>query len=279
MKSPSNKWALKRLGIIPVFFLSMFSGCYAQLYNTDAQSLGLAGCYASSPEGSTGLSNEAALGIAKPLSWKLSHVRPFVIKELGISSISSRFPLFPGNMQCGLQHYGIPGYQQVNSSLGYGMKLAEKIYAGIGFRYYNTITQGEWSYLRTLGISGGVLVRTGESTWIGVHIVNPVTINNYTAYGSLFPSLLSLGLQSTVYSSTNIFGDISYHSYRGIIYHFAAEYKYSGRVTLRAGYHSNPTSFSLGAGLLVFPLKFDIAFVYSLRHGITPALTLTYLTK
>ncbi len=277
MKYPSNRWALKRLGIIPVFFLSLFSGCFAQLYNTDAASIALAGCYASNPAGLSGIYNEACLGFSGPISYQVSHVRPFVIKELGISSAGVKFPLFPGNTQIEIQHYGIPGFQQLNSSLGYGMKLSENIFAGVGFRYYNTITQGEWSYLRTLGLSGGVIVKAGESTWLGAHMINPFTIDNYPEYGAIFPSLITLGIRRKIYASSSILGEIMYHSELGFVSKMATEYHCSDKVILRAGYHSRPSTLSFGTGLILPPIKLDMAFAYSVRCGVIPAISITYI--
>lgn len=277
MNGPFNRWTLKRLGIIPVFFLSLIPGCYAQILTTDAISIALAGCYASGPGGSSGIYNEAVLGYDGHPVYHISHVRPFVIKELGVSSVSTQFPLFPGNLKIGLQHYGIPGYQQLSSSLGYGMKLSEKIYAGIGFRYYNTITQGELSYLRTLGLSGGILARTGEKTWLGLHIINPVTISNYPEYGAIFPSIITLGVRTEIYESSSLYSELSYHSETGLTLRIATDYHCSEKLVLRAGYHSHPTSFSLGTGVILSPIQIDLAFGYSVSYGIIPAIGITYL--
>ena len=218
------------------------------------------------------------MGQVRSEAYHVSHLRPFVIKEIGISSLGAQFPLFPGSMRAELQHHGIPGYQQISSSLGYGMRLSENIFAGLGFRFYNTISLGEWSYLRALGFSGGMLIKAGESTWLGAHIINPVTINNYPDYGAIFPSIITLGVRSEIYAASHVLGEISYHSRSGLVSKIAAEYHCSELVILRAGYHSNPTTFSFGTGIISSPLKLNIAFSYSVRNGVIPALSITYLS-
>ncbi len=276
MKSPSKQWTLRRLGIIPVFFLSLFPGCYAQLYNTDAASIALAGCYSIGAGGQAGIYNEAILGYESSTIFQVSHVRPFVIKELGVSSVSMQFPLFPGNMHIELQQYGIPGYQQVNSSLGYGLKLSEIILAGVGFRYYNTISQGELSYLRAIGFSGGVVVKVSKSTLLAAHIINPVTISNYPAYGSIFPSIITFGLRKEIYASSFLLSEISYHSASGLQIHIAADYQCVDKLVLRAGYRSNPMWLSFGTEIVFAPVSVAFAMAYSTRCGVIPALTVTY---
>ncbi|MFC2129369.1 hypothetical protein ACFLQX_01170 [Bacteroidota bacterium] len=275
MKSPFKRWTLERLGLIPVFFLSFFPGSYAQEIIMDPVSIALGGCYTTSNI-SAGLFNEAALGIADKLTVHMSHARPFVIKELGITSISSKFHLFPGNMKIGMTHYGIPGYQQINTSLGYGMKLSEMIYAGIGFRYYNTSSLGEWTYLRAIGISGGVLVTPGEKTLLAAHIINPITINNYPDYGKIFPSLLSIGIRQEIYESTAVYSEVMYSSLSKLQLKIAAEYLCFQDVIIRAGYHSNPSSLSFGSGINFPRFTMDIAFSYSMRIGVIPALAISY---
>lgn len=275
MRSPFQQWTKTRLGLIPVFFLSLFSGSYAQDQIIDPVSIAMGGCYTTA-DISAGIYNEASFGISNKRKIHLSHTRPFVIKELGITSLAAKFHLFPGKMQIGIMHYGIPGFQQVNASIGYGLKLAEKIYAGIGFRYYNTSSLGEWSYLRTLGISGGVLIKADEKTLLAAHIVNPVTINNYEEYGSVFPSMISVGVKREVYESTNVYSECMYCSSSKLHVRFAADYRCSSPVILRAGYHSNPNSISFGSRLNFKGIIMDMAFSYSMRIGVTPALSITY---
>ncbi len=277
MKRPFTQWTIQRLGIIPVFFLSLFPGCYAQMYNPDASSIALAGCYSTLTDGTSEYYNEAMLGFSSASIIHLAHARPFVIKELGITNISAQFPLFPGNMQIGFQHYGIAGYQQVNSSLAYGLKLSEIIYAGIGFKYYNTMTQHEWSYLRSIGLSGGIAIRTDDLTLIAAHIIHPVTINNYPEYGATFPAQLTFGIRREIYKSSTLFSEVSYNTERELQIKLAATYQYTKNVLLRAGYHSNPVTLSFGTAILYSPLTFNIAFSYSMLYGVTPALKITYL--
>ncbi len=276
MKSPFTQWTIRRLGIIPVFFLSLFPGCYAQMYNTDATSIALAGCYTTLTDAGAGFYNEAMLGFSNSSLIHLAHARPFIIKELGVTGINARFPLFPGSMQLGFQHYGIPGYQQINSTLAYGLKLSEIVYAGIGFRYYNTITQHEWSYLRSVGLSGGIAIRTGDQTLIAAHIINPVTINNYHEYGANFPVRLTFGIQHEIYKSTTIISEVSYNTESDLQIHIAGNYQCTQEILLRAGYHSNPVTLSFGSAISYSPIMLDIAFSYSMQLGITPALKITY---
>lgn len=278
MNSPSNRWTIKRLGIIPVFFLSLFSGSYAQDQTIDPVSIALGGCYTTA-DISAGIINEASLGNTSKKIIHISHTRPFVIKELGITSLAAKFQLFPGNMQIGIMHYGIPGFQQVNASIGYGMKLSENIYTGIGFRYYNTSSLGEWSYLRTLGISGGVLIKADEKTFLAAHIVNPISINNYPEYGSIFPLLISFGIQREIYESTMIYSEFMFSSSTKLHVKLAADYRCGRIVLLRAGYHSNPHSLSFGSGLNFAGIIMDIAFSYSMRIGVTPAVSITYTPR
>lgn len=277
MKCPNLKWTLERLGLIPVFFLFLFSAGNAQDLACDPVSIALGDCYVTVENATGGINNEAFLGYASNRMFYFSHARPFVIKELGVTSAGTRFPLFPGNMQVGVQHFGIPGFQQINTNLGYGMKLSDMIFAGIGFRYYNTSSLGEWSYLRALGLSGGILIQTDPRTLLAAHIVNPVTLNNYSDYGHVFPSLISFGVCRKVYEFTNIYTELHYNSWSKLQLKIAAEYTLRKSFNLRTGYHSNPNTLSLGSRLSYSKLYIDIAFSYSMRIGVMPALKISFI--
>ena len=280
MNCPFIRWTLKRPGIIiQVFFLSLLTPGQAQDYITDPVSISLGGCYSVSAESYTGIYNEAFLGIKQSNSFHFSHARPFVAKELGLSSLSAGFLLYPGMMQLGIQQFGIPGFQQINACLAYGMRLSNSLYAGIGFKYYNTSSVGHLTYLRSLGISGGLLVIPDSRTALAVHIINPVTINNYCEYGSVFPALITLGLKREIYKDSNIYTEMQYSTVSILRFKIAAEYAFVKNIILRAGYHFNPPEFSFGTGLSYDKMKLDMAFSYSMRIGVTPALKISYTPR
>lgn len=278
MKYPFFTGAWKRPGKwIPVFFLSLCPILHGQEIQTGARTLGLGKCVAVQGRARYTPCNEANLGWSRQTILSAGHHRPFAIKNLGVSCLETAFPLFPGRMGFRIANYGIPGYQVFFSSIAFGMPLGESLAAGTAFRLYNAATADSWSYLWCVGVSAGISWMVTPETQLGVHIKNPVTVNNYPARQELFPSSARIGIRRKIYSATHLFGEVSYHSHSGLCLHIATEIDLFERLSLRSGYTSNPFTIAFGAGFTTGTWIIDIAFPYSPITGPGPAIQLTCL--
>jgi hypothetical protein len=276
MKYP-HMWAKWRPGIIiPVFFLSLFMTNYGQASYPDARSIALGNICSVPGTNPFPTANPATLAGISELAFGAGHASPFLIKEIGISSIESILPVIPGTFHLQISNYGLKGYSNFSWEAAYGMVLGEKLSAGVSFLYYNTATKGEWNYLWTLGIGGGIIYKLSENSILGLHILNPFTVGNYSDFGPLFPACLSLGLSHGIYEDTKIFAELS-QSTNGFQGKFGLEYLIKPELTLRAGYHTSPHSISFGSGYRHKKFSIDMAFSWSMVPGFSPAVQIHYI--
>ncbi len=276
MKHPHHLWAILRPGIIPVFFLSAILNINGQSSLPDARSIALGGITTLTGNGSSTSANPALLGYMQEFSCTAGHSMPFLVKEIGISSLETVIPVFPGSFSARSSEYGLKGFKCFATELGYGMKLSEKLSAGVTFNYYNTLSQGEWNYLWNLGIGAGCHFMFSATTRIGIVIQNPFTIGNYPAYGPVCPASISLGLSHQFYDNTTLLAEFAYLSPGVLQFRSGIEYRSASSVLLRSAYHSSPQTFSAGAGIILGKLGIDLAFDWSPVPGISPAVQLIY---
>jgi len=92
MISPPG-WMLKRPGIlIPVFFLSLVYGpVIGQVQWPGTAAAALGNSYVCRQGYMCTIQNQAGLGFIEQSSISIQHGRPYLLKELGISSISGQF--------------------------------------------------------------------------------------------------------------------------------------------------------------------------------------------
>ncbi|MDA3822788.1 MAG: hypothetical protein PF450_09305 [Bacteroidales bacterium] len=276
MKYP-HMWAKCRPGIIiPVFFLSCFMTSFEQGYYPDARSLALGKICSVPGTGPFPIANPAALAGISERAIGAGHTSPFLLKEIGISSLETILPVNPGTFHIQLANYGLKGYRDFKWETSYGMVLGENLSAGISFLFYHTISNGELNYLWTLGIGGGIIYKLSENSILGFHVLNPYTIGNYSDFGPLFPSVLSLGLSHKIYEDTKLFTEFSQSSnglFRGKI---GFEYHLKSELVLRAGYHTSPHSFSFGSGYRNRKFSIDMTFSWSTVPGFSPGIQILY---
>jgi hypothetical protein len=277
MKYPFNKWAKWRPGIIiPVFFLSQILPLHAQVYYPDARSIALGNIHSVSGIRDLPMGNPASLGTVKNIFFGAGHISPFLIGEIGISSLESVLPVNPGTFHIRITNYGLKGYRNFSWKAGYGMVLGEKLSGGVSFQYYNTMSNGEWNYLWAVGIEAGIIYQFSENTTIGLHILNPFTIGTYPDYGPLFPSELTAGISQIIYENIRLLAELSQFTSGNTQYKMGLEYMIGSALVLRSAYHSSPHSLSFGTGYRFGKFLVHTAFSWSVIPGFTPAIQIQY---
>ncbi|MCA1747526.1 MAG: hypothetical protein LC655_07500, partial [Bacteroidales bacterium] len=221
--------------IIPVFFLSFSHNIAGQPSFPAARSMSLGKIRSVSTSAKCNLQNPALLGFIKNNYFSAGHARPFVIQELGITSLEGVVKASPGAFHFRTDSYGLKGYRIFSSELGFGMPLSEKISAGVSFHYSNIFTSDSWNYLWSLSPGAGIHYRISSATSLALLLNNPFSPGNYTRHGPLLPSALSIGVSHEIYLHTTLLAEIT-HTTPGLLQvRTGLEYRLNGSVLLRTG--------------------------------------------
>jgi hypothetical protein len=223
--------------------------------------------------------NEASLGADGSLTFTAEQLMPYISREVGITTLSTRLPVSNGSFGLSASHVGIPGFRQFIIATGYGLRLAETLSAGVGFNGSSVVASGEWNHLWRVGMSGGIQYMVLPTLLLGMHIFNPVTVSNYPEYGETAASMISVGLRYDLYENTSWFLEAERHASGGWRLKTGAELLAADRVTLLAGFHSNPASLSFGSVFSFRKLSLFIGAAYSTIMGVNPALSISYTTS
>ncbi len=277
---PLLQWALRRPGIIvPVFFLSLFRMAPAQDGCPGAWSLALGGINSLEEHAQHVSRNPALPGSAEGHLFAAGHARPFLLKEIGITSLEGVHPAFPGTLKWRISNHGLKGFRQFESALGFGMVLSENLSAGVSFHYYNTVTREQVNYLWTLGPGAGIHYRISPRTAMAVMIMNPLSTGNHARYGPGFPAELSMGISRMVYENATLLSELTLRSPGLMLIRTGLSWCVSPGVIIRSGYHAQPHTFSFGAGIRSGQLLIDLSFAWSAVPGVTPASMITWLPE
>lgn len=266
-------------GLTLLLGLCLHQQICAQLTTTEATALSLGNIHALT--GTAHSIGENPANLAGADSWTLTtwHNRPFLLKDLGVSGISTIIPAFPGNLRGSISVFGIPGFREFTTQAGYGMSLSDRISAGVSIQYTNIHTREEWNYLWTLGSSLGMSYIFSPKTTVAVCLVNPVTVGNQNSYGPLYPSEIAVGFKHLIYAGTWWFNEIAFLQAGRMQVKTALACILHERVQLLGGLHTSPATLSFGARYAMDRLLTDIAFAWSSNTGLHPAITITYVPR
>ena len=275
--NPQLQWAIRRSEhLLPVFFLSLFLQTYGQSLSIDARERALGNICSVGDNSLPSTMNPGTLGNIKQVGSSISHAQPFFVRDLGISSLSVFLPAGHGSFRLGTSTVGINDFKIFNWSLNYGLKLGEKLSAGVNFNYSNTMSSGEWNYLWRISPGAGLLYQPTEKTRLGMVINNPVSISNHSGYGPFEPSLIAIGISHETYENTWIMTEVSMNSSGDLCLKGALEYVLKTGPDFRAGFSSNPYLLSFGSGYRWGNVQTDLTFGWTELLGFTPSITISY---
>ena len=118
--------------------------------------------------------NQALLSYNKSFSIGSNYENRFSIAELGTRSAGLIIPAGKASMGVVYSHFGYTDFKRDMTGLACGMKLSEKISAGLQIDYYSERTIGEYNKYQSVTCEAGLLVSPTDKTMIGIHIFNPV---------------------------------------------------------------------------------------------------------
>ena len=217
--------------------------------------------------------NQAILANNTSFSFGFNYENRFNISELGTRSVGMIIPGGKASVGVIYSHFGYTDFKRDMSGLACGMKLTNKIAAGLQVDYFAERTAGEYSNIQSVTCEVGLLVNPSENIMIGLHLFNPVP---NSLRKSFLPTSLRIGVGTNLNKLlfTGIEAEMSSGS--NLIFRTGFEYEAAKKLWLRGGFCSDSNSFSFGLGFLLKIVQMDISFVTHEKLGVTSSISLVF---
>jgi hypothetical protein len=274
--SDPREWFMSRPGLlIPVFFLSL-SQVHGQLEWNESRVTALGECYTSSQGLSGANSNQAGLAWQEQSTMSVHHSRPFLLEELGISSLSLQLHTGSGGVSASLATAGLPGLRQTSSWICYGLPLHSGISAGVGIHLWNTHIAGASLSHFGASCSLGILFRVNESLWLGAHVMHPFS-TALRQPGNPTVMKVSTGFSYSFFNTAIYHSDLHVCPGGSIQWCHGIEMILQGSLRILLGMHNAPYTLSGGISCQFNNLMVCIAYSYCFDTGSTPSASLSYV--
>lgn len=278
MISPPG-WKLKRPGIfIPVFFLSLIHGMLtSQIPWQDAASAALGGARVCTQGYMCASQNQAGLGFIEHSSLSIQHGWPYLLKELGISSLSGQFRSGKGAAGLALSTMGLKGFRQSSLWLSYGLRLHPDLSAGIGIHLWNSSIAEQIIYAPGISFALGLQVEIHEHWMLGARLIHPYAWTSRTHQSKDQDASIELGFSYSFFRVAFLYSELHIKAGAPLQVCGGAEWLLKGQSRLRTGICSQPFSFSWGISLGFTRWILDFTFRYWTDSGLSPQSALSYV--
>jgi hypothetical protein len=220
--------------------------------------------------------NQALLPQNKYVSFGLSYLNRFNISELGTRSAGLVIPSGKACFGAHYSHFGYKDFFRHSAGLACGIKLSEKISAGVQTDFFSEKTSGEYNERLALSFEAGLLITPSEKVRIGLHLFNPVPGSLRRNY---LPSALRAGIG--IQFNKSLFAGAEVEMTTGNIPEIKTGFEYEPvrNFRLRGGFSSENTSFSFGVGYLLNSVQIDLGFLTHESLGITSCVSVIFQIK
>jgi len=241
MISPPG-WMLKRPGIlIPDFFLSLIHGPLAsQVQWSGTTSAALGGCYVCLQDYMCTSQNQAGLGLIEQSSVSIQHGRPYLLKELGISSLSGQFISGRGAFGLALSTLGLKGFRQSTIWLAYGMKLHSNISAGVGLHLWNSTISEHILYAPGISFAMGLQIKIQKQWQLGARLFHPITWSSQTDLSQEQLMSIETGFSYSFFKVARIYSELHINPGTYFMLCSGIEWIFKQHTILRTGICSRP---------------------------------------
>ena len=217
--------------------------------------------------------NQASLAFNNSYSFGFNYENRFGIKELGTRTIGLLIPAGKASVGAAYSHFGYSDFKREIAGLACGMKLSDKISAGVQVDYFSERTSGEYSNRQSVTFETGLIVSPSENIRIGIHLFNPVPNSIRKTY---LPTTLRIGAGTDL--SKALFAGIEAEMVSGskLIIKTGFEYEAAKSLWLRAGFSTCNNSFCFGSGYQSKFVMIDLGFTTHERLGVTSSVSMIF---
>jgi len=218
--------------------------------------------------------NQASLALNKSFAFGFNYENRFSIRELGTRTAGIVIPAGGASLGALYSHFGYQDFRREMAGLACGIRLGEKIVAGVQADYFSERTFGEYSNIVFITCEAGIIVEPSQNIRIGFHLFNPVP---NSVRKTFVPLRLKAG--AGVYLSEELFAGAEAEMSSGdrLIIRTGFEYEAAPGFRMGGGLSTENTSFSFGLGYKLKSVELDIGFATHERLGITTSASLVFI--
>jgi hypothetical protein len=218
--------------------------------------------------------NQASLADNNSFSAGINYENRFSIEELGTRTAGIIFPAAKASLGVVYSHFGYSDFKRDMGGVACGIKLSQKISAGVQIDYFSEKASGEYYNYNAVTFEAGLVIKPSESIRIGIHLFNPVPNSIRKTF---LPTTLRVGAGTYLNNLLFAGAEVEKSSGDDLIIRTGFEYEAAKKLWIRGGFSTCNNSFSFGLGYLTKIARLDLAFLTHEKLGVTSSVSLIFI--
>jgi hypothetical protein len=222
--------------------------------------------------------NVSLLGNISEFQGGVFYQNRFMLKQLGLKAFAAALPLNNAAFGLSFNSFGYNVYQENQLKLSYGMKLGEKVTAGVGLSWLNNQINSEYAQKYNFIIPEmAITFKVTDKLTAASSVYNPMMQKiKSSRYDERIPTIFKLGAQyifsDKVIFHTQIDKDLDFDA----SVKAGVEYLISDKINVNLGIATSPTiaAFGVGYNLTNWVLNFGASVHQQL--GVSPSVGIIY---
>jgi hypothetical protein len=217
--------------------------------------------------------NQALLSFNNTFKAGINYENRFGIMELGTRTAGILMPAGKATVGAAYSHFGYTDFRRDMAGLACGLRLSDKIAAGVQIDYFSERTSGEYDNSQCVTFETGLIVSPADNIKIGFHLFNPVP-NSLRKNKQPVSLTIGAGIDLSKILFAAVEAEMSSGS--NLILRTGFEYEAVKNFRLRAGFSTGNNSFCFGTGYQFSIITLDLGFTTHERLGVTSSVSLIF---
>ena len=189
--------------------------------------------------------------------------------SIGIKTKTGAFALH-GN------YYGFSLYNQMQLSLGYGLRVSDKVDVGVQFHYHAVNQANGYGSASSINASAGAVFHLTDKIHAGINIYNPGGSKWSKAADEKIPAQYTFGLGYEVSDKLFISGEMVKEENLPASVNMGLQYRFVKQFFARAGVSTATNNLFAGVGFNLPKFRIDLAASYHPQLGLSPGILLLF---
>ncbi len=215
--------------------------------------------------------NQAGIALIDKITAGINYTSYFGLSQLSTKNAAVLVPGKFGVAGVSVSYYGYHLYNEMQLGLAYGRAFGKYLRIGLQLDYLQTSIGDNYGKKSNITFEIGLQSDVTENLSLGLWLYNPMSVKLAAYDNERIPAIYRFGLAFRFESNLLSSVELEKNSYRqAVILRGGLEYILKQRFFLRVGFSTSQEIFSMGFGMKLKMLRFDIAAVMHQSLGFSP---------
>lgn len=221
--------------------------------------------------------NQAGIALIDKISFGIFYENRFLLNQLSMKSGAVIVPTKIGVLGVSFNHFGYSLYNDIKIGLAYARSFGPYFRVGLQLDYLRTTIGDNYSSKSNVTFEIGIQSDVTEKVTIGAYVYNPVPVKLVDYNNEKVPTIFRFGIGWK--ASKNLFVTVEAEkntAVNPIVVRGGIEYSIKDKFFIRGGFSTMQEIFSMGFGMKIKFLRFDISAAMHQSLGFSPQSNLVF---